>query len=82
MPIVHGLGTIRQCNLMKTRILFLFLILLGMIWFFKPANVWSEARRMWAQRELLLRTLVVIIVLYLLYGIYELYQQGWLSFGE
>jgi hypothetical protein len=67
---------------MKTRTLFLLLIILGLIWLFKPANAWAEARRMWAQRELMLRTLVVVIVLYLLYGVYELYQRGWLTLGE
>lgn len=63
---------------MKTRTLFLLLVLVVLIWLFKPAQVWGEARRMWRQRELMLKVLVAMIVLYLLYGVYELYEQGWL----
>jgi hypothetical protein len=63
---------------MRVRVLFLLLVLLLLIWLFKPANAWSEAKRMWSQRELMLRVLVVIIVLYMVYGVYELYQRGWL----
>jgi hypothetical protein len=63
---------------MKLRTLFLLIVLIVLIWLFKPKNAWGEVRRMWAQRELMLRTLVVIIVVYLLYGFYELYQRGWI----
>jgi len=64
---------------MRIRTLFLLLIVLLMFWLFKPANAWGEARRMWAQRELLVRVLVVIIMLYMAYGVYQLYQRGWIT---
>ncbi|RIK45013.1 MAG: hypothetical protein DCC55_00605 [Chloroflexi bacterium] len=64
---------------MKTRTLFLLLVLVVLLWLFKPAQVWGEARRMWRQRELMLKVLVAMIVLYLLYGMYELYERGWLT---
>jgi putative effector of murein hydrolase len=63
---------------MRTRTLFLLLIVLLLFWLFKPANAWGEAKRMWAQRELLVRTLVVIIIIYMAYGVYQLYQRGWI----
>ena len=55
------------------------IIALLLVWFFKPSNAWAEAKRMWSQRELMLRTLVVIIMIYLAYGIYQLYERGWLT---
>jgi hypothetical protein len=64
---------------MKTRFLIYLLLILLLLWLFKPARVWSEAKRMWSQRELMVRTLVVLIVLYFVYGLYSLYQQGWFA---
>lgn len=60
------------------RTLFLLTILV-LIWLLRPGQVWSESKRMWTQRELILRTLVVIVILYFAYGLYELYQRGWFS---
>jgi hypothetical protein len=60
------------------RTLFLLLVL-ALIWLLRPSSMWNESKRMWAQRELLLRVLVVIIVLYFGYGLYELYRTGWFA---
>ena len=66
---------------MKLRTVLLLIILAMLIWLFKPANAMSEAKRLWRQRDLMLRTLVVIIMIYFIYGFYELYQRGWLTPG-
>jgi len=55
------------------------LLLIILFWLFTPKTVWREAQRLWAQRDLMLRTLVVIIIVYFVYGIYELHQRGWFS---
>jgi hypothetical protein len=60
------------------RFLFLFLVLIC-FWVFKPAKMWDESKRIWAQRELILRILVTLIVAYFAYGLYELYRQGWFA---
>ena len=58
------------------RILFLVLIV-TLIWLFRPAATWSELERIWARREIVLRALVVIILVYFVYGLYSLYGQGY-----
>ena len=62
---------------MRTFLTLLVIVLL--VWLFKPSTVWRELKRMWSQRELMLRTLVVIILIYLAYGFYELYERGWFT---
>ncbi len=64
---------------MRTRTLLLLIIVLVLLWRFKPTKAWGELKRMWAQRELLLGTLVVIIAIYMAYGFYQLYQRGGLD---
>lgn len=58
------------------RILFLVLIV-ALIWLFRPAATWSELERIWARREIVLRALVVMILIYFAYGLYSLYSQGY-----
>jgi hypothetical protein len=67
---------------MKLRTLLLLVMLITLAWLFKPANATAEAKRLWRQRDLMLRTLVVIILVYLVYGFYELYQRGGIPLGE
>jgi cadmium resistance protein CadD (predicted permease) len=63
-------------NLRRT--LFLLLIV-ALIWLFRPAGTWNELQRIWERRELVLRALVFIILVYFLYGLYSLYEQGRLA---
>ncbi len=56
--------------------IFWLLVLLLLILIFKPSGLWKEMKRIWAQRELVLRILVTVIVLYFLYGLYSLYARG------
>jgi hypothetical protein len=37
----------------------------------RPGTAWQEGKRIWSQRELIVRLLVVMIALYFAYGIYE-----------
>ena len=53
---------------MKTLRIFILLVLI------KPTGFWREIKQMWAQRERLVRVLVVIVGLYFLYGLYTLYS--------
>lgn len=56
--------------------IYLFLIIV-LLWFYLgPRGLWKEFRRIWSQRERVLRMLVVVIGLYLIYGIYTIYAQG------
>ena len=54
-------------------LLILFVVLL------RPMGVWRESKQLWAQRERVVRVLVVVFGLYFLYGLYELYVQGWFT---
>jgi hypothetical protein len=63
---------------MKSSRWLLWLLLLLIIVLMRPSGLWQELKRMWAQRELLLRVLVVMIGIYFLYGLYSMYQRGML----
>lgn len=58
------------------RILFLLLIV-TLIWLFRPAGVRNELQRIWSRREIVLRALVVMILVYFVYGLFLLYEQGY-----
>jgi hypothetical protein len=62
---------------MNIRRFLFWLLIIALIWLFRPVAVWGEFQRIWAQRELILRVLVICITLYFAYGIYSLYSQGW-----
>jgi hypothetical protein len=61
---------------MNLRRIFILLIIIVLLLALKPKGVWAEMKRSWAQRERILRVLVVMIGLYLLYGLYSMYQRG------
>jgi hypothetical protein len=64
---------------MNARRIFLLLLILLLIWMMRPGQVWQEGKRIWSQRELVVRLLVIMIGLYFAYGVYELYNRGWLD---
>ncbi len=64
---------------MNFRRILTFVIIILLIAIFRPLGFWNEAKRIWAQRELITRFLFFLVVAYLLYGLYELYQEGWLE---
>jgi hypothetical protein len=64
---------------MKSNRWLLWLLLLLIIVLMRPSGMWQEMKRMWTQRELLLRVLVVMIGIYFLYGLYSMYQRGMLT---
>lgn len=63
---------------MSSRGWFLLIVLLFLVLLIKPGTLWSELKRMWSQREIITRLLVLIVGLYFLYGVYRLYTQGML----
>jgi hypothetical protein len=64
---------------MNARRTFLLLLILLLVFFMRPGTMWQEGKRMWSQRELIVRLLVFMIGLYFAYGLYELYTRGWLD---
>jgi hypothetical protein len=64
---------------MDFRRLFLLLILLALVFVFKPLGGWAYLKRIWARRELIVGTLFVIIIIYLAYGLLTMYQQDMLD---
>jgi hypothetical protein len=63
---------------MSSRTWFLLIVVLFLLLLFKPGTLWAEMKRIWSQREIILRFLVIIVGLYFLYGVYRLYSQGML----
>lgn len=63
---------------MSSRTWFLLVVLLFLILLVKPGKLWAEMKRIWSQRDIILRLLVLIVGLYFLYGVYRLYSQGML----
>lgn len=55
------------------------LIIILLIFIFRPSGFWRELQRIWAQRETITRILTVLVLSYLAYGIYQLYSEGWLA---
>ena len=64
---------------MNLRRIVTFVIIILLIAIFRPSGFWNEAKRIWAQRELITRLLFFLVMAYLLYGIYQLYTEGWLD---
>ena len=61
---------------------FLIIIIIVLLVLIKPTGFWREIKQMWAQRERLVRVLVVVVGLYFLYGLYTLYllyDPGWFA---
>lgn len=61
---------------------FRFLLVLALIIilvFYKGRGVWRELKRVWGQRDYVLKVLVVAIGIYLIYGVYSMYQRGMLE---
>ncbi|MEZ4861900.1 MAG: hypothetical protein R3C14_11350 [Caldilineaceae bacterium] len=61
---------------MNLRRLVTFIVIILLIAIFRPSGFWQELKRIWAQREIIIRLLSGLVILYLLYGLYSLYQQG------
>lgn len=60
------------------RFLLTVIIILLLYSVIKPAATWQEARRMWSQRDRILRVLVTVISVYFLYGLFQLWaRQGY-----
>ena len=57
------------------RFLFAVIIILLFYSVVKPSATWQEARRMWSQRDRILRVLVTVIVVYFLYGLFQLWAR-------
>jgi hypothetical protein len=64
---------------MDLRRLLILLVLLLVVFAFKPLGVWAYLQRLWARRDLIVGTLFIIIVLYLAYGLYTMYRQHMLD---
>ena len=59
---------------------FLIIVIIILLVLIKATGFWRELKLLWAQRERLVRVLVVIVGLYFLYGLYtlySLYDRGW-----
>lgn len=64
---------------MNLRRIITFVVIILLIAIFRPSGFWNEAKRLWAQREIITRFLFFLVMAYLLYGIYQLYTEGWLD---
>lgn len=59
------------------RILLVIIVALVVVIYY-PRGVWRELKRLWAQRDWLLRVFVLGVGIYLLVGVYRMYQRGML----
>ena len=57
------------------RFLLTVIIILLLYSVFKPVATWQEARRIWSQRDYILRVLVTVIAVYFLYGLFQLWAR-------
>lgn len=64
---------------MSTRTFLVLILILVILFVYRPRFVWREFMRMWGQREYILRVIVVVVGIYLLYGLYNMYERGMLS---
>jgi len=61
---------------MNIRRIFFLLVILGLVFLFKPKATMSEAQRVWSQRDWILYVLVTAVGIYLIYGLYGLYLRS------
>ena len=61
------------------RTLLLIILAIVIVTVYRPRGVWREVKRLWGQRDYLLRVIVVVVGIYFLYGLYNMYERGMLS---
>lgn len=57
----------------------LLVILILVLVLYRGRGVWRELKRIWGQRDYVLKVLVLAIGIYLVYGLYSMYQRGMLE---
>jgi hypothetical protein len=62
---------------MRTWLLLILLIIV--VTLYRPRGVWREVKRLWGQRDYLLKVLFVVVSIYFVYGLYNMYERGMLS---
>lgn len=66
---------------MDSRRILILLVLLALLFIFKPLGVWAYFRRIWERRDLIVGTLFFIIIAYLAYGLFTMYQRDMLNWA-
>ena len=64
---------------MKFGRLTLLLLIILILFLMKPGTFISESKRLWEQRDRVLRVIVFVLGIYLLYGFYSMYARGMFS---
>ncbi|MCC9078618.1 hypothetical protein FKZ61_021195 [Litorilinea aerophila] len=67
---------------MNMRRWLLLLLILLLVLVYKPRGLWQEFRRIYSQRDTVLKVLVFVIAIYFLYGLYSMYERGMLPWFE
>jgi hypothetical protein len=61
---------------MNARTLLLLIVVLLLVTLYRPRGAWREFKRLWGQREYIVKVIATVVGIYFLYGLFTMYQRG------